>query len=71
MSVCVTAGAVEASGLRSPRASVTSGCKPPNLQAGNQTWIVCKSNTDSEVLSHCSSVCVCVCVCVCVHTQLP
>lgn len=44
-------------GVRSPppRAAVTDGCEPPGKDAGDQTQVLCKSNINSNPLSHLSS----------------
>lgn len=29
--------------VRSPNAEVTGGCNPPDVDAGNPTWVLCNS----------------------------
>lgn len=39
--------------LSGPKAK--GSCELPSVSAGDQTWILCKSNVSSWLLSHCSS----------------
>jgi hypothetical protein len=41
-------------GVGSPRARVTDSCKLLSVGAGNQTWVIWKSNKYSLLLSHLS-----------------
>lgn len=48
-------------GIRSSEARVTCHCEVPNMNAGEQTLVLCKSSM-YQLLSHLSTPCVYVCV---------